>query len=103
VPVEVVWSRLAREELIELYLNIGMVHQAAAERLYDRLEQRARQLADQPRMGQRRPDIHPRGRVLVVHPYLLLYETLPDTDDGQVTAVEIVSVVDGRRDLATEG
>ncbi len=33
----------------------------------------------------------------------LLYETLPDTDDGHVTAVEIVSVVDGRRDLATEG
>ena len=72
VPVEVVWSRLAREELIELYLTIGVVHQAAAERLYDRLEARARQLADQPRMGQRRPDIHPSGRVLVVHPYLLL-------------------------------
>ncbi len=38
-----------------------------------------------------------------MHPYLILYETKPDTDDGQVTAVEIVSVVDDRRDLATEG
>ena len=103
MPVEVVWSRLAREELIELYLTIGVVHQAAAERLYDRLEARARQLADQPRMGQRRPDIHPSGRVLVVHPYLLLYQTLPDTDQGLVTAVEIVSVVDGRRDLTAGG
>jgi len=30
---------------------------------------------------------------------LILYETHPDTDDGEVHAVEIVGVVDGRRDL----
>ncbi len=30
-----------------------------------------------------------------------IYERRPDTDDGQVDAVEIVRVVDGRRDLAT--
>jgi len=36
---------------------------------------------------------------LVEEPYLILFETHPDTDDGPVDWVEIVRVVDGRRDL----
>jgi len=32
-------------------------------------------------------------------PYLILYETHPDADEGPVEEVEIVPVVDGRRDL----
>lgn len=47
------------------------------------------QPADQPRMGVRRS----------VLPFVLLYEAIPDTDDGPVEWVEIVRVVDGRRDL----
>ncbi|WP_363791155.1 hypothetical protein [Mesorhizobium sp.] len=58
------------------------------------------ELADQPRMGIRRPDIRPSTRMLVAAPFLLLYETIPDTDDGLVEQVEIVRVVDGRRDLS---
>ena len=38
--------------------------------------------------------------MLVEGPYLVLYETHPDTDEGPVDAVEIVRVVDGRRELA---
>lgn len=38
--------------------------------------------------------------MLVEAPYLILYRTDPDTDDGPVNAVEIVRIVDGRRDLA---
>ncbi len=38
--------------------------------------------------------------MVVEGPYLVLYKTHPDTDDGEVDAVEIVRVVDGRRDLA---
>jgi len=30
---------------------------------------------------------------------VILYETIPDTDDDPVDHVEIVRVVDGRRDL----
>jgi hypothetical protein len=37
--------------------------------------------------------------MLVEGPYLILFETRPDTDEGQVDQVEIVRVVDGRRDL----
>jgi len=38
-------------------------------------------------------------RVLVDNPYLILYEITPDTDSKPVERVEIVRVVDGRRDL----
>jgi toxin ParE1/3/4 len=50
-------------------------------------------------MGVRRSDIRPSMRMLVEAPYLILYRTNPDTDEGSVGAVEIVRVVDGRRDL----
>jgi toxin ParE1/3/4 len=36
---------------------------------------------------------------LLEGPYFILYETHPNTDDGQIEEVEIVRVVDGRRDL----
>lgn len=102
MPIEVVWSKAARDALLDIYVTIGLENPPAAERVYDRIEHRARQLADQPRMGPRRPDIRPAARVLVVAPYLILYETIPDTDEGPVTTVEIVTVVDGRRDLADD-
>jgi toxin ParE1/3/4 len=38
--------------------------------------------------------------MLIVSPYLILFETHPDADEGPVREVEIIRVVDGRRDLA---
>ena len=38
--------------------------------------------------------------MLVAFPYLILYQTSPDTDESAVDLVEIVRVVDGRRDLS---
>ena len=38
--------------------------------------------------------------MLVESPYLLLYRVEPDSDQGPVERVEIVCVVDGRRDRA---
>lgn len=100
MPVsEVVWSQTARADLLAIYVSVGRHHEQAAERLFSRMEWRAAQLADQPRLGQRRRDIAPSTRVLVEAPYLILYETHPDTDDGPVATVEIVSVLDGRRDV----
>ncbi len=40
-----------------------------------------------------------RARILVEGPYIILFETHPDTDEDPVDWVEIVRVVDGRRDL----
>jgi toxin ParE1/3/4 len=97
MAVRLVWSPAARTDLIDIYVTIGSENIRAADRYYDRLEARAMQLADQPRMGVRRPDISPSARMLVEAPFVLLYETIPHTDDGPVEWV--VRVVDGRRDL----
>lgn len=99
VTIEVVWTKLARDDLLGIYLALALKNPDAAERIFDRLEQRAAQLAHQPRLGPRRPEIRPTTRVLVEAPYLILYETFPDPDDRPVTDVEIVRVLDGRRDL----
>jgi toxin ParE1/3/4 len=37
--------------------------------------------------------------MLVEGEYLILYETHPDSDDHGIDAVEIVRIVDGRRNL----
>jgi toxin ParE1/3/4 len=99
MPAELVWSNQARTDLLEIYVMIGLEQPAAAERYFDRIEAKAELLRSQPRMGVRRPDIGPTVRMLVEAPYLLLYRTDPDTDDGPIGAVEIIRVIDGRRDL----
>ncbi|KQT16212.1 plasmid stabilization protein [Methylobacterium sp. Leaf399] len=100
MPARIVWSNLAKQDLLDHYVAIGAENPAAAERLYDRIEQRVGQLADHPRIGPRRPDIRPSARVLVEPPLLILYETYPDHDEGDISSVEIVRIVHGRRDLA---
>lgn len=100
MPVEIVWHPQAKADLLDIYVVIGLENPPAAERVYDALEARTEQLALHPRLGPRRPDIRASARVLVEGPYLILYETLPDTDEGPVSRVAIVRVIDGRRDLA---
>jgi toxin ParE1/3/4 len=56
---------------------------------FDRIEDKARLLTTQPRMGVRRSDIRPSMRMLVEAPDLILYCTEPDTNEGPVRAVEI--------------
>ena len=52
--VRVVWSPAAKADLID-YVTIGAENLRAADRYYDRIEARAGHLAEQPRMGMRRP------------------------------------------------
>jgi toxin ParE1/3/4 len=99
VPFELVWTPQAREDLIEIYTFIGLDRQSAAERVFGRIERKAGLLFDHPRLGMRRPDIRPSTRVLVEGTYLILYETHTDSDEGRIDAVEIVRIVDGRRNL----
>jgi toxin ParE1/3/4 len=101
VAADLVWSPQARRDLLHIYLTIGLERPDAAERYFDRIVQRTEQLIDQPRLGVRRPDIRPKTRMLVESPYLILYETIPNTDAGPVRAVEIVRIVHGRRDLTS--
>jgi toxin ParE1/3/4 len=99
MPVKFLWTPQAREDLLEIYVTIGLDNADAADRVFSNLESRAASLLLQPRLGPRRPDIRISTRVLVQGPYLLLYETHPDTDDGAIESIVIVRVVDGRRDL----
>jgi toxin ParE1/3/4 len=99
MPTDLVWSNQARTDLMEIYVMIGLEQPSAAERYLDRIEAKAELLRSQPRMGVRRSDIRPSMRMLVEVPYLLLYRTDPDTDEGPVRAVELIRVIDGRRDL----
>jgi toxin ParE1/3/4 len=99
MAIELKWTPRAEEDLIEIYSFIALDSLAAADRVLARLEASVEILARNPRIFMRRPDIRPSTRVLVEGPYLVLYETHPDTDQGPIRSVEIVRVVDGRRNL----
>lgn len=97
----VLLSPAAERDLEEIWLAIAADNRRAATGLLRLIAARIKGLADHPRLGPRRADIRPGARMLVAGRYLILYETRPDTDEGPLDAVEIVRVIDGRRDLPT--
>jgi toxin ParE1/3/4 len=97
---DLLWNPQAREDLLEIYIAIGIDIPDAAERLYTAMESKVNLLVSHPRLGVRRPELQRSARILMEGPYLVLYETHPDTDDGPIDSVEIVRVIDGRRDLS---
>jgi toxin ParE1/3/4 len=96
---ELVWSKQARQDLIDIYVQIGLHDAAAAERYFATIQRKIELLGDHPRIGPRRSDIRPSARMLVIAPYLVLYRIEPDTDAGPIARIELVRIVDGRRDL----
>ncbi len=94
-----IWTRQARLDLLGIYELIGIEQPAAAERYFDRIEALANLLREQPRLGVARPEIADDVRMLVERPYLILYRLEPDQPASPVDHVEIVRVVDGRREL----
>jgi toxin ParE1/3/4 len=82
----------AEEDLQEIWLYIAPENVEAADRMSDRIGSRIERLAEHPQMGTARPDIAPDMRILPVGNYLALYRILD-------TSVEVVRVVDGRRNL----
>jgi toxin ParE1/3/4 len=99
MSVELIWLPDAEADLIEIYLTIALDNQSAAERVYAAMKERAALLAEYPRMGQRRRELAPPARALVVGAYLILYKTYPDSDDMPVERIDVVRVVHGSRDL----
>jgi toxin ParE1/3/4 len=99
VRPSLLWTPQAHEDLIDIYVTIGLDNPSAAERVYSAIEERASLLITQPRLGVRRPEIAPAARILVVGLYLVLYETHPDTEEGPIDSVDIVRIVHGHRDL----
>jgi toxin ParE1/3/4 len=85
-------SALARADLIQIWVDVALDSQAAADRVYDRLEARVKILERFPEAGMARPDIAKDARVLVESPYLILYRLVSE-------GVQIVRVLHGARDI----
>ncbi len=98
--IAILRSPAAERDLEDIWITIAADGPSGATRTLQAIAAKIEHLADHPRMGPRRSDIRPAARMMVAGPYLVLYQTHPDTDEGPVDAVEIVRVVDGRRDLA---
>lgn len=94
------WTDQARQDVIDIYVSIGLEHAAAAGRFFDRIENKTQLLTLQPRMGAKRPDIRRNLRMVLDAPYLILYRIEPDDDSSPVTQVEVVRIIDGRRELS---
>lgn len=90
--LRVLFTRRAREDLIDIWLQIAEDDPRAADRVLERLEKAADHLARHSEMGVVRDDIRQGLRYQIIGSYLLLYRI---TEAG----VEIVRVVHGRRDL----
>jgi toxin ParE1/3/4 len=95
----VVISPAAERDLEHIWLTIAADNASTATRILRAIGAKIDRLADHPRLGPRRTDIRQAARMLVEGPYIILFETHPDTDEGPVDEVEIIRVVDGRRDL----
>ncbi len=99
MSVDLVWTPQAREDLIEIYTYIAFDNESAAERVFEDVQSKVTLLAQHPRLGIRRREIRPTTRVLVEGPYLILYETHPNSEEGPIEEVEIVRIIDGRSHL----
>lgn len=89
-------SRRAEEDLRQIWRHVAAENPAAADRMLLRIDEKLQLLRDFPDIGTLRDDIRPGFRMLVEGNYLLLYEHVEV--EG---VVEIVAVVDGRRDLGS--
>ncbi len=91
---ELVVSRRARDDLKRIWRYIALDNANAADKLLLALEVKVARLKTHPEIGAPRDEIRPGARVLVHGSYLILYEFC-----GKEDVVEVVAIVEGRRDL----
>ena len=92
---ELVISRRAEEELRDIWRYIAVENPDAADRILLKINEKLQILREFPDIGVQRDDIRPGARILIEAVYLILYEHRTAEN-----VVEIVAVVDGRRDLS---
>lgn len=82
----------AEEDLIEIWMYVAADNPEVADKLIERIDTKCKMLADNPAMGQARPDIAPGLRYFPTGQYLILYKAISE-------GVEIVRIVHGARYL----
>ena len=88
-------SRRAEADLRSIWRYIAYDNPAAADRLVLRIDKKMQLLRRFPTIGALRNDLRRGMRMLVEGNYLLLYEYDPRKNE-----VELIAVVDGRRELS---
>ena len=88
-------SRRSEADLQQIWRYIAAEDRGPADRLLLRIDEKLQVLRQFPEIGTLRDDIRPGLRMLVEGNYLLLYGY--DVADD---VVELIAVVDGRRDLS---
>lgn len=84
----------AQRDMRDIWRNIAVDNEKAADKLISKLFDKFELVADHPEMGVARPDIAAAARLLIEGRYIAIYEPAP-------YGVEIVAVVHGMRDPAT--
>jgi toxin ParE1/3/4 len=82
----------ARIDLLQVWTYIANDNLSAADRMLDRIDATCRLLAQQPRMGQSRPELAPEIRSFSVGNYVIFFRPLHD-------GIEVVRVLSGARDV----
>jgi toxin ParE1/3/4 len=92
--VELVVTKRAEEDFRAIWRSIARHDENAADRLLLRIDEQMQLLRRFPEMYVARDDIRPGLRMMVEGNYLVLYEY-----HRPEALIEIIAVVDGRRDL----
>jgi toxin ParE1/3/4 len=92
---EVFVTRRAEADLGEIWRYIAANNPAAADRVLLRIDAKLQILRRFPQIGALRNDIRRGMRMLVEGNYLLLYEY-----DSRRNEVDLIAVIDGRRELS---
>lgn len=89
---QVLTTPAAEEARIEIWLHIAQDNPAAADRQLERIDDKCELYAQQPEMGDARPDLGRDVRCFPVGNYVVIYRLLED-------GILVLLVVHGARDI----
>lgn len=89
---QVLRTPAAEESRIDIWLHIAEDNPAAADRQLERIDDKCRLYAEQPEMGDPRPDLGQDIRCFSVGNYVVIYRPLED-------GILVLLVVHGARDI----
>ncbi|WOE76187.1 type II toxin-antitoxin system RelE/ParE family toxin [Alterisphingorhabdus coralli] len=95
MPFDLMWSRVAENDLDEIWYSIAVDDPDAADRQLDRILSVLLKLQDYPEMGRARDDIAPDLRGIAKDNYLILYWA-----NRKMEQVKIMRILHAKRDIA---